>query len=202
MKKIGLTGGIATGKSTVTWMFQDMGAAVINADEIAHALMQPKSAVWKALFERYGDHIMQKGKHIDRAALAAIIFGDQDERQFVEHVIHPRVYEEITKSVAELEKKGRPYVIIEVPLLFETGWESHVDAVVVVRCDHEQQVVRCMQKFKLIRAEAEHRIGIQRPLSEKEVKADFIIDTAGSETETLVQAQRLFRQFEKGIFTA
>ncbi len=200
MKKIALTGGMGTGKSTVTWMFQEMGAPVINADAIAHRLVEPKTIVWKQLFERYGDRIMQKGGQVDRAALADIVFGDQVERQYVERVVHPRVHDEIVRLVTELEHKDTAYVIVEIPLLFETGWENEFDTIVVVRCDHEQQVVRCMEKFRLSRAEAESRIAIQRPLSNKEAKADFVIDNAGSKTETLVQTQRLHRMFEKGEF--
>jgi dephospho-CoA kinase len=200
MKKIGLTGGMGTGKSTATWMFQEMGAPIINADAIAHRLMEPKTLVWKQLFERYGDRIMQKGGEIDRAALADIVFGDQVERKYVERVVHPRVHEEIVRITTELERKKTPYVIVEIPLLFETGWEKEFDVVVVVRCDYEQQVFRCMEKFRLSREEAESRIAIQRPLATKVAKADFVIDNAGSKTETLVQTQRLYRMFEKGEF--
>jgi len=200
MKKVALTGGMGTGKSTVMWMFQEMGAEIINADEIAHKLLEPKTHAWKMLFERYGDHIMQKGGIIDRRALAATIFSDDEERKFVESVIHPRVHEEISHKLVELEKKEVPYVIVEIPLLFETGWEKEFDTVVVIRCDHEQQIARCMEKFGLTREDVEARLQVQRPLETKESKADFVIDNAGSKTETLVQTQRLHKLFEKGIF--
>lgn len=200
MKKIALTGGIGTGKSTVMWMFQDMGVKIISADEIAHGLLEPKTSVWKALFERYGDRIMQKGGIVDHTALADIIFTDNAERKFVESVVHPRVQEAILKNITSAEKSDAPYVMVEIPLLFETGWESEFDTIVVVRCDHEQQIVRCMEKFKLTREEAESRIRIQRPLEDKVAKADFVIDNAGSKTETLVQTQRLYKLFEKGEF--
>jgi len=201
MKKIGLTGGIATGKTTVMWMFQEMGATVINADEIAHKLLEPETVVWKLLFERYGASIMQKGHVIDRAALANIIFSDENERKYVEHAIHPRVHEEIDYLVATAAKGGNTYVIVEVPLLFEVRWDKECDVIIVVHCDPEQQIARCMQKFNLTRDEAISRIKIQRPLDAKIAKATFVIDNAGSKAETLVQTQRLFRMFEKGEFS-
>lgn len=201
MKKIGLTGGIATGKSTVMWMFQEMGASTISADEIAHRLLEPETIVWKMLFERYGAKIMQKGHAIDRPALAKIIFADEDERKYVEKAIHPRVHEEIDHLVMSAAKEGKSYLIVEVPLLFEVRWDKECDVIVVVQCDPEQQIGRCMQKFNLTREEALTRIEVQHPLTEKIAKATFVIDNAGSETETLVQTQRLFRMFEKGEFS-
>jgi len=201
MKKIGLTGGIATGKSTVTWMFQEMGASIISADEIAHSLLEPETIVWKLLFERYGAHIMQKGHIIDRPALAKIIFEDEDERKYVEKTIHPRVHEEIDHLVATAAKAGKTYVIAEVPLLFEVRWDKECDVIIVVQCAPEQQIVRCMKKFDLTREEALTRINAQRPLDAKIAKATFVIDNAGSKSETLVQTQRLFRMFEKGEFS-
>jgi dephospho-CoA kinase len=200
MKKVGLTGGIATGKTTVMWMFQEMGSTIINADEISHKLLEPDTVVWKLLFERYGAHIMQKGHIIDRPALARIIFADEEERKYVEKTIHPRVHEEIDHLIATTAKDGKHYAIIEV--LFEVRWDKDCDAIIVVRCDSEQQIIRCMEKFNLTREEALNRIKIQRPLGAKIAKATFVIDNAGSKTETLVQAQRLFRMFEKGEFSS
>lgn len=201
MKKIGLTGGIATGKTTVMWMFHEMGATIINADEIAHKMLEPETMVWKLLFERYGARIMQKGHVIDRSALAKIIFSDEDERKYVEKTIHPRVHEEIDHHVVAAAKEGKSYTIVEVPLLFEVRWDKECDVIIVVHCDPEQQIARCMQKFNLTREEAIARIKIQRPLGAKIAKATFVIDNAGSKTETLVQTQRLFRMFEKGEFS-
>jgi dephospho-CoA kinase len=89
---------------------------------------------------------------------------------------------------------------VEIPLLFETGWERDFDTVVVVRCDPEQQIVRSMEKFGLSREDVEARLKVQRPIETKVSKADFVIDNAGSKTETLVQVQRLFKLFEKGEF--
>ncbi len=200
MKRIAVTGGIAMGKSTVMWMLQDMGAEVINADDIAHALLEPKGHVWKALFERYGDRIMQSGGVIDRAALGRIVFGDERERAFVEHLMHPRIHDEILRLGAAAQKKGRSYVVVEIPLLFEIGGQKEFDVVIVVRCTRQQQLERCMTKFNLTHEEALQRIKIQRPIDEKATKADFIIESDASLQETRVQVHRLFTTFEKGIF--
>ena len=200
MKRIAVTGGIAMGKSTVMWMFQEMGADVINADDIAHALLEPKGHVWKALYERYGDRIIQSANVIDRAALGRIVFGDERERAFVEHLMHPRIHDEILKLGAVAEKKGRPYIVVEIPLLFEIGGQKEFDAVVVVRCTPQQQLERCMTKFNLTHEEALMRIKIQRPIEDKVAQADFVIASDATLAETRVQVHRLFTAFEKGTF--
>ena len=178
MKKIALTGGIASGKSTVIWYFRDMGSTIINADDIAHELMEPKTHVWKMLFERYGSRIMQNGGQIDRRSLGKIVFDDDDERKNLESIMHPRIHEIIQKRMADFERQNIPYVIAEIPLLFETGWEKDFDAVIVVRCDYEQQVERCMQKFGIDRSDAEKRINLQKPMKTKADKADAILPSA------------------------
>ncbi len=198
MKKIGLTGGIATGKSTVAWMFGEMGIPIINADEIAHEVIAPHTSTWKQLFERYGKKILQKDDVINREVLADIIFHDQKERKFVESVIHPQVKEELVKRTAKAQKNNPPYLIIEIPLLFESKMQKDMDSVIVVRCDMEQQIKRCQKKFDLTRDEAINRIKTQIALSQKVEKADYVIDSAGSKSETKIQVRRIYTTLEKG----
>ncbi|MFH1874918.1 MAG: dephospho-CoA kinase [Pseudomonadota bacterium] len=198
MNKIGLTGGIATGKSTVAWMFGELGLPVINADEIAHEVIAPHTSTWKQLFERYGKKILQKGDTINRDALADIIFHDLSERKFVESVIHPQVKEELVRKVAHLQKDNATHLIIEIPLLFESKMQEDMDSIIVVRCDLEQQIKRCQKKFDLTRGEAVIRIQTQIPLAKKIDKADYVIDTAGSKSETMIQVRRIYTALEKG----
>lgn len=198
MKKIGLTGSIGTGKTTVAWMFEELGAPLINADRIAHELTEPQSPAWKSLFDRYGRQILMKDQMINRKALANIIFTKDTERKFVESLIHPKVHEELTKRLVAAKRNGTPLIIVEVPLLFETKWEKEMDSIIVVRCDLEQQIARCQEKFGLTREEVLLRIKTQKPLDEKISKADYVIDNAGSKSETLVQVRRVYQALQKG----
>lgn len=199
-KIIGLTGNIGTGKSTVSWMFQELGVPVIDADEIAHEAIKPKSAAWKMIFERYGKAILLPDDIVDRKALARIVFQDQVERKFLESVIHPHVKEEIEHRIARLARENHPFVIVEVPLLFEAGWQTRFDAVVVVRCDEEQEIERCRDKFGFDREETILRLRAQYPLERKINSADRVIDNDGTLEETRVQVTRLHQEMVKGRF--
>lgn len=199
-KVFGLTGNIGTGKSTVSWMFEELGVPVIDSDEIAHEVIAPKSAAWKAIFERYGRTVLLSDEVIDRKALARIVFQDEGERRFLESVIHPHVKEEIEKRVAKISRDGRPFVIVEVPLLFETGWEKEFDAVIVVRCNEEQEILRCRTKFGFDREETLLRLRAQYPLARKVKGAHAIIDNDGAIEETRVQVTRLYQEMVKGKF--
>lgn len=198
MKKIGLTGNIGTGKTTVAWMFEELGAPLINADKIAHESIEPQTAVWKALFDRYGKQILMKDQIINRKVLANIIFSKDAERKFVESLIHPKVHDEITKQLMAAKRNGTPLIIVEIPLLFETKWDKEMDSIIVVRCDLEQQIARCQEKFGLSREEVLMRIKTQKPLEEKIARADYAIDNAGSKSETLVQVRRIYQTLQKG----
>jgi len=198
MKKIGLTGNIGTGKTTVAWMFEEQGALLINADTIAHETIEPQTAAWKLLYERYGKRIILQDGIVDRRALAGIIFSNDTERKFVESVIHPRVHEELTKRIADSKRNGTQLLMVEVPLLFETHWDKEMDSIIVVSCDLEQQIKRCQEKFGWKRDEVLLRIKAQRPIEEKIAKADFVIDNDGSKDNTLKQVRRIYSILMKG----
>ncbi|MFA4875757.1 MAG: dephospho-CoA kinase [bacterium] len=199
-KVIGLTGNIGTGKSTVAWMMGELGVPVLDADEIAHEVIAPHSAAWKAIFERYGRTVMRDDNVIDRAALARIVFQDPIERKFLESVIHPHVKEAIEHRVADYARKGHQFVLVEVPLLFEARWEDEFDAVIVVRSNEEQEIERCKEKFGMTREETMLRLGAQYPLARKVAAADAVIDNDGTIEETRVQVNRLHQEMVKGNF--
>jgi dephospho-CoA kinase len=198
MKKVGLTGNIGTGKTTVAWMFEEQGARLLNADSIAHETIAPQTAVWKHLFDRYGKKVMMQDQIINRKALAQIIFSDDTERKFVESIIHPKVHDELTKRIADLKRNGTQLLIVEVPLLFETRWDKEMDSIIVVSCDIEQQIKRCQDKFGLTREEVMMRIKAQRSIEEKMSKADYIVDNSGSMNETMIQVRRIYSSLMKG----
>lgn len=199
-KIFGLTGNIGTGKSTVAWMFEELGLPVLDADAIAHEVIAPRGAAWKAIYERYGRAIMLADDVIDRKALAQIVFRDRAERVFLESIIHPRVKEEIGKRVAQLAKETHPFVIVEVPLLIEVGWEADFDAIIVVRCNQEHEIQRCQGKFGFSRSEVLDRLAAQYPIERKVQAAQAVIDNDGPVEATRVQVHRLHQEMVKGTF--
>lgn len=199
-RKYGLTGNIGTGKSTVAWIFTELGVPVLDADEIAHEALAPHSAVWNAIFERYGSQIMSEDGVADRTMIARIVFQDPDERKFLESHIHPFVKREIEVRMAKLAREGHPFAIAEIPLLFEAGWEGEFDAVIVVRCTEEQEIERCKDKFGMAREEVLLRLGAQYALDRKVNAADAVIDNDGPLEETEVQVKRLHKEMVKGDF--
>lgn len=199
-KVFGLTGNIGTGKSTVAWMFEELGVPVIDADDLAHEALKPHSRIWDAIYERYGRAVLDRDDVVDRKALARIVFQDPVERKFLEALIHPHVKDEIEHRVAKLVKADHPFVIVEVPLLFEAGWEKDVDAVIVVRCDQEKEIARCTEKFGMGREEALLRLAAQFPLERKLKGAHAVIDNDGPLEETKVQVHRLHQEMVKGKF--
>jgi dephospho-CoA kinase len=199
-RKYGLTGNIGTGKSTVAWMFTELGVPVLDCDEIAHEALEPHSSIWKAIFERYGSQIMTEDGVVDRATIARIVFQDQDERKFLESLIHPFVRREIEVGMARLARDGHAFAIAEVPLLYEAGWENDFDAIIVVRCTEEKEIERCREKFGMAREETLLRLGAQYTLERKVAAADVVIDNDGPLEETEVQVKRLHKEMVKGDF--
>ena len=178
-----ITGGISTGKSTVINLLKSKGYEVISSDKIAHDIIMPKSAAWNAIKKRYGQEILEKDDNsISRTKLADIIFKNDTERKFVESITHPIIKNEIFRLIDNNETT-RP-IFVEVPLLYEVGWNAYFDGVIVVSCDIEIQIDRCMKKLSLDRDEAVRRIMSQMSLKKKIQLADIIIDNNGDLKKT------------------
>lgn len=189
---LGITGGIACGKSTVTALFGKLGAVVVSADQLAREAVVPGSATLQALTERFGCRILQADGTLDRAALAARVFSDPQARADLNRITHPAIAALAEKRLAALRERHPSLVVYEAPLLFEAGAERRVDAVLVVSASEDQQMARLMARDGLDESEARARIAAQLPLAEKVRRADFVIDNSGSEEATARQVRELF----------
>lgn len=189
---LGVTGGIACGKSSVVQFFRQLGAAVVSADELAREVVAPGSATLQALVAHFGSGILLADDSLDRAGLAARVFAAPAERAVLEAITHPAIKALADARLQALAYTDVPLIVYEAPLLFEAGAQGRVDAVAVVAVDAEQQLQRLMARDRMSVAEAQARIAAQMPLAEKIARADFVIDNSGSEEETAAQVRDLF----------
>jgi dephospho-CoA kinase len=174
---VGLTGGVATGKSTVAKMFKQCGAVVIDADQLAHDAVKPGKPAWRQIVKAFGKAVLNPDRTLNRRELGAIVFGNRAKLRQLERIIHPRVAREqtrLTKAIAR--KHPKAVVIYDVPLLFEAGIGKRVDQTIVVTADRNTQIVRLKKRNGLSRTEAIRRIRTQMPLSKKARLADIVID--------------------------
>ena len=174
---VGLTGGVATGKSTVAKMFEQCGAAVIKADLLARQVVEPGKPAWRAIVKLFGKTVLNQDRSLDRQALGSIVFCNRTKRRQLERIIHPRVAREQQRLVHRVAKrKPHAVVIYEVPLLFEAGVDTRVDKIIVVTADRETQIARLKKRNRLTRAEAIRRISSQMPLAKKIQRADHVLN--------------------------
>jgi dephospho-CoA kinase len=196
---IGLTGGIGSGKSTVARMLREFGAAVIDADAIVHELQAKGMPMVAELAAAFGPGILTADGGLDRKALGAIVFADEDGRLRLNQIVHPQVGAEFARRLAAALDAKVPLVVLDIPLLFE-GRESgkgsaaarNVETTVVVWVPQSVQIERQMQRDACARADAEQRVRAQMPLDRKRALADHVIDNSGSLAETERQVRELF----------
>lgn len=179
IKKIGLTGGIATGKSRVLALFEKRGISVISADHIVHELTGTDGAATQLITNAFGKKILNSDGTLNRHKLAEEVFSSTVKRRQLEAILHPLIMEKIGEKVTALQEKGEPLVMIEIPLLFETGLEDMVKSVILVTAPHREQVRR-LKKRGWKRSHIQARIKSQWPMATKKERADFIIDNSGS----------------------
>ena len=174
---VGLTGGVATGKSTVAKMFKQCGAVVIDADELAHEVVKPGKPAWREIVNIFGKTVLNADRTINRRELGAVVFRNHTKRRRLERIIHPRVAREQTRLTKQAARKDSHAVVIyDVPLLFEAGIDTRVDTTIVVTADRETQIARLKTRNDLSRAEAIRRIRSQMPLAKKIQRADYVLN--------------------------
>lgn len=192
---IGLTGNIATGKSTVAEMLHDLGAETIDADALVHQMMGPDSPFAEALRSAFGNAVVNDDGSIDRPALGRIVFSDPAKLAELEEIVHPPVVEEMK---AAIERPGPPVLVLDAIKLFEAGIADQCDTVWVADVDRETQIARIVERNNVDRSEAERRIDAQPPQSEKLARADIVIDNSGSLEETRKQVVEAWSRLAAG----
>jgi len=193
MGYFGLTGGAASGKSTVARMFQALRTRIIDADRIGHEMLRSSSPASVEILRQFGKGILDDSGEIDRSRLGRIVFGDPQKLQQLNAIVHPRIIARVEDLAAQHHADDPGAVIlVDAALIFEAGIGGRFDKVVVAWCRPEQQIERLMAKSGLTREEAERRIAAQMPAEEKRRRADYLIDCSGSLESTREQVRRVY----------
>ena len=200
MRKVGLTGGIASGKSTVSGMFRELGVPVIDADVIAREVVAPGSRALEAIVDAFGEEILTEEKSLNRARLGEIVFSDPAKKKVLEGILHPEIIAEQDRRLKDLEREGRtPVAIVDAAVMIESGSWKRFDSLVVVDCDESQQIGRLRLRNGMNEEEAARRVNAQMPLSEKVKYADHVIDNRGSIDDTRKQVEELIKLLSRGM---
>jgi len=194
VRRIALTGGIATGKSHVRARFESLGVPTIDSDVLAHRAVAAGSTGLAAVVARFGPEVLDPQGQLDRKRMADIVFSDPAARKALEAIIHPEVQRETDAWFAALDARQHPFAIADIPLLYEVHRDRDFDAVIVAACSPEIQRQRLMERDGLPEADAQRRIDAQLTIEEKIRRADFVIRTDGSFEETHHQVDALARE--------
>jgi len=193
VRLVGLTGGIGSGKSSVSRLLATLGASIIDADQITHAVEQRGQPVWTEIWQVFGWSVLLANGDLDRKRLGRIVFTDPEQRQRLNQLVHPVVRKEIVRQVDEQRQLSSPIVVVDAPLLIESGLYRMVDEVWVVHADSDQQMQRICARDGVNRETAERRIRAQMPLEDKVGYADRTIDNRGSRSQLKGVVQKLWR---------
>ena len=191
VKRLALTGGIATGKSHVRQRFAALGVPTIDSDILARELVQPGTPQLAAIVARFGPAILDASGHLNRRALAAIVFADASARHDLEAILHPAIHAATDDWFASLAA-APPFAIADIPLLYEVGRERDFDAVIVAACSPDAQLERLMRRDSLDVVAARQRIAAQLPIADKVARADYVITTDGPPAETDARVDALY----------
>lgn len=191
---LGVTGGIATGKSSVTELFRTMGLPVVSADEVSREVVRAGTDALRMIVERFGRGVLCADGALDRERLSQIIFTDDAARRDLNRIVHPAIAQLAESTLAGLVASGATHIIYEAPLLYEAGAESRVDKVLVVTAQPAIQKNRLMARDGIDANVAEARIAAQMSLDEKVNRADFVVDNSGTPDETARQVEDLCRK--------
>lgn len=186
---LGLTGGIATGKSTVSRYFSDKGYAVVDADVVARRVVEPGTEGLANIVAHFGTEIIQTDGTLNREKLGAMIFSDAEKRETLNNLLSAQIRRTIMADTATLVNANQPLIVLDIPLLYEAGYETHCDAVMVVYTTEAVQLERLMARNNLTEEEALNRIASQEPIETKKDRADIVIDNNGPLNHTYEQVE-------------
>jgi dephospho-CoA kinase len=198
MLHVGLTGCIASGKSFVAHRLRDLGACLIDADRIVHALLEPGQPAWHAIHARFGESILLPDTCINKRTLGDIAFSDERDREWLNQELHPRVFDAYQSLVRGMHNRPADTIIVfDAALLIETGYHRNMEKLVVVYADPDQQLERLMTRDCMTKEQALARIRAQLPIQEKRKFADYVIDNTRTREETEKQAHKLYAILKK-----
>jgi dephospho-CoA kinase len=197
---VGLTGGVASGKTAVSQVLKEEGAYIIDADQIARELVQPHKPAWNELVKAFGKEILHEDEFINRKKLAEKVFGDLKHRKHMNQILHPQIKEEMDRRTKEIgQKDPDAIVVIDAPLLVELGAHRKVDKLIVVTSTPMQQMERLKERDGRSPEEALGIFSAQMPVEEKVKLADFVIRNEGSLEETKKRAREVFQELRNGV---
>jgi dephospho-CoA kinase len=197
---VGLTGGVATGKSTVSAMFLALGCVIIDADLLAREVVEPGQPAYREIVEAFGSGVLQPGGRLDRKALGALVFADSARRRRLEAITHPRIRERFAARLTELAAQGFDGIVIfDAPVMIESGSYRTMDRLVVVTSDEASQIARQQARDRLGEADARRRIESQMALAEKARLADYVVDNSGDLAATEAQVREVHRALLKDL---
>jgi len=194
MRIIGLTGGIGSGKTTVAKLYRGLGVAAVDADRISRQLTADGGEALPDIRQAFGDGVFLESGALNRAALAARIFGDDEARLRLNAVMHPRITKIVHAALEDFRKSGEPAALLEAPLLFETGLDGLTDAVICVTAPEEERIRRVCRRDRITRQEALRRIRSQNPMEKTESLADYVLSTDAPFADTRRRALELWQR--------
>lgn len=192
---IGLTGSIASGKSTVSLMFDDFNIPVIDADKIAREVVEPGERAYQDIVDHFGKEILRSDMTLDREKLGEIVFSDEQQRKVLNGIVHPAIRKEMLQRRDTYVEQGEKCVVLDIPLLYESNLTHYVDQTIVVYVDPSVQLKRLMKRDGYTEAEAQQRIDSQMSIREKAQLADAVIDNNGTKYESYQQLQTLLKKW-------
>jgi dephospho-CoA kinase len=198
MRVVGLTGGIASGKSTVARMLADLGAKIVDADQVARQVVEPGEPAYDDIVAAFGKEILLQDGQLDRKKLGAMVFADGEKRKRLNAITHPRIAAETQKRLMALGAAGERVAVYEAALLVENGVHRGMGGLIVVACSEMEQIQRIMRRDNLSQDEAVQRVRAQAPLSDKVAVATWVIDTNGPLEATKKQVEKVWGEISHG----
>ena len=193
---IGLTGGIASGKSTAAAILRRLGAAIVNADELSREVVRPGNQAWQEIVHAFGPSVLLEDQALDRKKLRRMVFDNPGARQRLESIIHPKVRALAEKRIRELEAAGNVIIVYEVPLLFEGQLQLWLRPVILVACDAATQKQRLRERDHLSDEEAQRHVDAQMSLEEKRLLADYVVENNGTVDELEQQIKAVLEKIQ------